>query len=332
MLDDRTPPEERATDPNWPALERALAPLAPPPPPDWSRVSGPSHTQWLTPERTWLLVAACAAVVAGALWWNQTDAWSVRALAGDPRVRSALPWQRGLHDGGRLETGPEDRARIRIGEIGIVELEPESRLRRLHAPGDVHRLALENGRMRAVILAPPRQFVVETPSAVATDLGCAYTLQVDDAGRGLLVVEAGWVAFERAGRETFIPAGARCRTQPGTGPRTPYYADAPTAWVEALELYEDPGASPGVRESALTQLLDSARARDAFSLWHLISRVPAADRGRVVDRLARLVPPPAQAPRAEVIALDRAALDAWWNVLGVGDASWWRIWEDSPPE
>jgi len=31
---------------------------------------------------------------------------------------------------------------------------------------------------------PPGQFIVDTPSATATDLGCAYTLHVDEDGRG----------------------------------------------------------------------------------------------------------------------------------------------------
>ena len=36
--------------------------------------------------------------------------------------------------------------------------------------------------MSARIWAPPRLFYVNTPSAVAEDLGCAYTLEVDDLG------------------------------------------------------------------------------------------------------------------------------------------------------
>jgi len=42
----------------------------------------------------------------------------------------------------------------------------------------------------------PGQFVVNTPSSTATDLGCVYTLHVDEDGTGLLSVIAGWVAFE----------------------------------------------------------------------------------------------------------------------------------------
>jgi hypothetical protein len=39
-----------------------------------------------------------------------------------------------------------------------------------------------------MIWAPPRLFFVDTPSAVAADLGCSYTLEVKDDGAGVLRV------------------------------------------------------------------------------------------------------------------------------------------------
>jgi len=62
--------------------------------------------------------------------------------------------------------------------------------------------------------------VVDTPSARAVDLGCQYTLNVDDRGDGLLKVTMGWVAFDTDGRESFIPAGAACRTRKRGGPES----------------------------------------------------------------------------------------------------------------
>ena len=79
-------------------------------------------------------------------------------------------------------------------------------------------MALDRGEIRARIWAPPRLFFVNTPSATAIDLGCAYTLQVDDRGWGKVRVETGWVAFEHKGRESFIPKDAMCATRPGVGP------------------------------------------------------------------------------------------------------------------
>jgi hypothetical protein len=71
--------------------------------------------------------------------------------------------------------------------------------------------------MHAFIWAPPGQFSVETVSSTAIDLGCAYTLTMDDKGVGRVEVTSGWVGFEWQGRESFIPIGAVCVTRPGLG-------------------------------------------------------------------------------------------------------------------
>src|SRR5438876_1202274 len=90
------------------------------------------------------------------------------------------------------------------------------------------------GRMSARISAPPKLFFVNTPSAVAEDLGCAYTLEVDDAGNSLLRVTLGWVALQLKDRESLVPAGAACATRPGIGPGTPYFEDASELFRTAL--------------------------------------------------------------------------------------------------
>ena len=151
---------------------------------------------------------------------------------------------------------------------------------------------MPHGLVHAFIWAPPGQFVIDTPSSRAVDLGCAYTLEVQPDGRGLIEVTAGWVAFEHAGRESFIPAGARCATRAGVGPGTPYMIDAPPALAEALALLDFGPASGPARAAALSRVLAAARPDDAVTLWHLLARVPAADRGAVFDVLAGLVPPP----------------------------------------
>ena len=64
-----------------------------------------------------------------------------------------------------------------------------------------------------------------------------------------------------------------------------------------------------------------------MTLWHLLARVPPADRDRVFDALARLVPPPSPVTRDGIRRGDRAMLDAWWDGLGLGTSDWWRVWE-----
>ena len=67
--------------------------------------------------------------------------------------------------------------------------------------------------------------------------------------------------------------------------------------------------------------------RDALTLWHLLSRGSAEERGRVYDRMSTLVAAPAGVTRDRIIAGDSRALDAWWNELGLDSASWWRLWK-----
>ena len=126
--------------------------------------------------------------------------------------------------------------------------------------------------MSARIWAPPRLFFVDTPSAVAADLGCAYTLEVDDAGSSLLRVTSGWVALELKDRESIVPAGAACETRPGVGPGTPYFEDCAGDFRNALEKV-DFHSSEIERADALKVLLSQARPRDTLTLWHLLSRV-----------------------------------------------------------
>jgi len=170
-----------------------------------------------TPSRLrWSAIAAAVALMAAGTWLTSRGApegWQVaRAGAGPSR----------LAVGQTLETGAGGHATMNVGSIGIVEVEANSRLSLERARGNQQRMSLEHGLIHAFIWAPPRTFVVDTPSAVATDLGCFYTLEVDKDGGGLVSVLAGWVSFAHAGRESFIPAGAACRTRvPVTDPAHP---------------------------------------------------------------------------------------------------------------
>jgi len=219
----------------------------------------------------------------------------------------------------------DGRARLSVGEIGEVQLEPATRVGLVDAGRRSHRLSLERGVMHAIIWAPPGQFLVDTPSAVAVDFGCRYTLEVDEAGSGLLRVEAGWVGFEHGGLQSLVPAGAACATRRGIGPGTPYYEIAPQALRQALaEL--DFGPPGQARRIALDRALAVGRGPDALSLWHLLSRLDGEDRGRVFDRLAARVPPPAGVTRQGILRGDRAMRDLWWDELGLGSADFWRRW------
>ena len=270
---------------------------------------------------------------------NLGPAWDVARLEGAPRVGSKAI--RGnaaigkLGVGQTLETDDFSRAAITFDETGRVEVDRSSRLRLVtNGPGH-QRLYLERGTIRATIWAPPGEFVVDTSSAVAVDLGCVYTLHVDDSGAGLLRTTMGWVGFKLSGHESFIPAGAVCATRPKIGPGTPYFEEATPAFRDALSRFDFGENTPSERSALLGIILVDASKNDALTLWHLISRVSDTDRPRVYDRLAALAPPPAGVTRNGILRLDRQMLDAWWNSLGYGDVGLWRTyerdWSQRPP-
>ncbi len=269
------------------------------------------------PFRTlgWVRVAAFAAVIVVAvtigLVWSYRGpraSWAVENLNGIVRIDGGHIKQTGnLAVGETLETDKSSRARIRVGEIGEVEVESNSRIKLIKANVTEHRLALERGKMSARISAPPRLFFVDTPSGEAIDLGCAYTMQVDDSGAGLLHVTLGEVALVRDGREVYVPRYGMCRSRTGIGPGTPYFEDAPDKLVSALDRFDFENGG----EAAFAEVLKECRPRDTFTLWHLLTRVEGDQRSRVLERMIELVGLPKSVTRVGTLQLDQKTLDAW---------------------
>lgn len=276
-------------------LERRLAPLR------------YRHRQSPRPSRVrWAMAGVLIAAAAGL----------VLMMAPGPRSTSWQVAGARLRQGQIVRTG--NRAvRLEAEEVGRVDLAANSVLRT--AGGK--RLALERGELHAFIWAPAREFVVETPSARAVDLGCEYTLNVDEKGDGVLRVTMGWVAFQVGDREAFIPAGATCVTRRRGGPGVPYFEDASDGLRHSVAGFErgDRGALHG--------LLAAARPRDGLTLWHLLTRVPESDRGAVFDRFRELVRLPAGVSRDAVLRRDARAIDQCWNALDLQNTGWWRGWE-----
>lgn len=259
--------------------------------------------------------------------WNVTSLQGAPRLAGEAIKRGAQIENLGV--GQLLETDAASKASIHADRTGEIQVEPGTRLRVVTSGAGMNRLSLERGTIQASIWAAPGEFVVDTPSAVAVDLGCVYTLKVDDSGNGLLRTTMGWVGFKLKDREAFIPAGAACPTKKKTGPSTPYFEDASEPFRAALAELDSANSTEQERAAALGVVLAEARQRDALTLWHLLSRLPESDRGRVYDRLAQLVAAPPGVTREGILRLDRPMLDLWWNELGYGDISLWRHWERS---
>ena len=272
----------------------------------------------------YVAIAACliVATIAGALWFfrdrptPQTGpSWQVATLNGIPTIGSTGISKEGrLGVGQWLETDQNSRAQISVASIGQVEVDPNTRIKLVETQPTEHRLELARGRMSARIWVPPRLFFVDTPSGVAADMGCAYTLDVDDSGGSLLRVTSGWVALQLKDRESIVPAGAACQTRSGIGPGTPYFEDADADFRVALtEL--DFGTDAAGKTLALSTLLQKSRLKDTLTLWHLIARVEGDDRRRVYEKMASLVAPPEGVTREGVLKLDQTMLETWRDKL-----------------
>jgi hypothetical protein len=260
-------------------------------------------------------------------------AWDVATIEGTPQIGSQTITNakavNKLHVGQTLVTNSTSRASITEENLGQIQVDPNSRLRLLQSGPNNKRIRLDVGTIHAAIWAPPGQFVVDTPSASAVDLGCAYTLQVAPDGSGTIRTTLGWVGFHLNGRDAFIPAGAICATHRKSGPGTPCFEDASESFRAALAQFDSAAANSPEQDAVITTILSQARSRDALSLWHLLSRTSGGARARVYDRLAVLLPPPDGVTRDGILQLDSHMLDLYWNALGLGDISIWRYWEQS---
>jgi len=303
-------------DPEIERLEQTLSPLR------YRRRAGLIRGPHAPPRLRWA-VAAAAVVVAGATLQLRTPpppatAWQVDSVHGQASLGSRqAAVSMSLRAGQVVRTGGNTEMTLRADELGTMLIGPDSELR----AATNRQVLLQRGVLHAYIWAPPRQFVVDTPSARAVDLGCEYTINVDSSGDGLLRVTLGWVAFQFGGQEAFIPAGASCVTRKRQGPGIPFYEDAPEPLRRSLAALEQGDTT------ALAGILAAARPDDGLTLWHLLTRAPERDRGRVFDRFAELVALPKEVRREDVLRRDPHSIDLCWDALNLENTQWWRGWE-----
>lgn len=241
--------------------------------------------------RAAILLAAsmllCAAGILG--WWhfgqdrNALRATDVKLLVvGEDRLLHENEWFDATSQSRELRL---ERSDTWLGEF---TLDPGSRLQARQIRDDVAQLYLDNGRMEAFVFldAHPRFVQTRTPATNCVDLGCKYTLAVDEAGDSVVVVTMGRVAFEDNGREVYVPHGATCRASKARGAGTPRYLDAPQPLVQALDAFDAAhDKSPEARLRLCTTVLRAIPTEDlrhCLSVFHLLQ-----DRDGEVVKAAR---------------------------------------------
>jgi len=300
------------------------------------------------PVPRWLMAAAVVlAVVTGTLgglfrWYRAPSTWAVLPVAGRPTIAgAALTSADQLGAGEWLVTDAFSRAELSVGRIGTAEVGPNSRVQLDRGGLTQHRLTLEHGRLQVVISAPPRLFLVQTPSVLATDLGCAYTLEVDSAGASRLHVTAGWVELKQGDATSLVPAGLVAEVMVGERPGTPYPPELPDDARMALRRLDAGTGNVADLDVVFVALhgpsdFITLRRQSGITLWHLLQRVPPGMREGVYQRLAELSAPPAGVTREGILALQRPMLERWRRDLSPmwseEAQAWWtrvarRLWE-----
>mgnify|MGYP001590160929 CR=1 FL=1 len=295
MNDDSLWDPSLPNDPEVERLERALAPLA------WSGKGSPALPDRAVPRRRSWRIAAAAGIVlaatAGAAWlWTR----SRTVPEANPIAPIEVVERSTIRPGQVVATDGSSRAYLDMPGVGHVEVAPGTTLSVRESAPDRHELYLERGSIRALVTAPPRLFQVGTPSGLAVDLGCLYTLTVDEAGDTVLEVELGQVSMEAPGRAVLVPGGAVCRSYRDRGPGTPYWRES-AGRIEAA-------ASGFDRGGDVAPLLAALDAADTPTFLALLAHESEDVRGRAWDRLVAFVEAPPGAGR-----LDRRpeTLEAW---------------------
>jgi hypothetical protein len=257
--------------------------------------------------------------------------WRVVARAGVPSISGvAMNGVGSLSAGGVVQTDEHSTAEIQAGRVGRIEVQPGSRVRLLSTTAGQHRLAVDRGRIAARLWSPPFTFGFSTPAADAFDVGCAFTMDVDERGAATVRVTSGWVEFESTNGQQLIPQGTLAVAEPGRGVGTAHYDEATAAFKRALHAFDFDELSPSDRRVALDTLFADARMGDVYTLLQLAQRLTPAERGALYDRVSRLRPPPREVTRSRIVTGDGATLDVWRHSLGFPEVKrWWLHWRDA---
>ncbi len=270
----------------------------------------PSRTYSPAPSPLqWIVIPVFVVVLTiGIYAWRQTriPAWDVASPSGAVTKLRVGRW---------LDTASSE-ATLQIQNVGEVRVEPNSRLRVLESKPEEYRMELRQGTLHAKVWAPPRLFFVETPSATAIDLGCAYDLTVDESGDSVLRVTTGVVELASKGRSSIVTIGFMAKTRSHAGPGTPFVEGTSPEMIRALDTI-DFSTDDAARIAAVDVVLKEIHDYDITTLWHLLPRVDRESRRRTYEKMLELVSSPAGVTAEGVFNLDPKMLDLWKSHLGL---------------
>lgn len=265
-----------------------------------------------------LVFCVSAVILIHHLSWAVTPSGEVQL--DETEIRSSSR----IHTESLLQTGRSAEATVRLGLLGVATVAPDTRIRVEKKGLFESRLALEHGTISARIAAPPRLFYVDTTSAEAIDLGCAYALTIDElTGAGLLRVTHGWVALDGGRERVYVPEGSAVRILGPGRLSVPVRDDAPEPFRAAVDAAVR--GLPRIETNRVDELASTATSADALTFWHLIVRAGPDERERLGEVLAGLDPSLDVDVKA-VSRGDEREMARLRTRLGAHESQWWTAW------
>jgi len=250
--------------------------------------------------------------------FSPNTSWQVEKLSGFPMIESKLLIDKGrIKIGEKLTTDEQSSARLKVGSIGEIDIEPKTEIQISETESFEYNLILHKGKLNARTWAPPKLFSIKTPSSNIKDLGCLYYISVDKNLTTLLRVKSGWVLMENGIKKSILPAGTSCYSDIAKGIGTPFSDSASETFKQALHKIDFESAKPNEFEVVIQE----SRREDLISLFHLILRGDKLVREKVFTRIAELAIIPSQVTKESIVNGDKEMLGRLWTALNLGGIS-----------
>ncbi|NWF88716.1 MAG: FecR domain-containing protein [Ignavibacteriaceae bacterium] len=248
---------------------------------------------------------------------SPAEFWPIEKVSGRPVIETkVLTGDGAIESGERLFTDFSSRARLKLENIGEIDIEPQSEIRIIESGKAEHKLILSRGRILARSWSIPKLFSIKTPSANIKDLGCAYSITVDEKSSTFLNVTSGWVLMENKNCKSLLPKGTSCYSGV-SGMGTPFSESASLTFKDALyNLDFNNGSS-----SDLDIVLSEARKDDLITLFHLLKRSEKQSREKIFNRIAELFTIPQRITPEGIIQGNNEMMARLWVELGLGSIS-----------
>lgn len=244
--------------------------------------------------------------------------WSVENISGYPVIESRVLAGNGIiKSGEKLFTNSESRARLKLGDIGEIDIEPLSEVQFIETETSEHKLILSRGQITFRTWDMPKLFSINTPSSDIKDFKATYTVNVSAESSTKVQVNSGYVMLSDQNRKSLLIAGTTCISKMQKGPGTPYASSASNSFIYLLNKIDF--EADGLNN--LDLLLSESRKEDIISLFYLLRQNDSIVRGKIFDRIIFLSDMPQKITREEIMNGDKDLMARLWIQLGLGSIS-----------